>query len=131
MSSDERIAEIRAKHKPECDNDVRDVDFGPVVQIGPYCADCGDEWPCEQGVLLARLDALAAERDAADKLYRMSVIQRAAVLDEGDALRARAERAEAVIADAVSVGEMQGEDFDLQPWSTLRAALAAASEGEG
>jgi hypothetical protein len=48
----------------------------------------------------------------------MLTAQLAAVTAERDAL-------ETVIADAVSVGEMQGEDFRLQPWSTLRAALAA------
>jgi hypothetical protein len=97
QADDARISEIRANHVAEYDSDVRDVDFGPVVEIGPYCAECGDEWPCEQGVLLAHLDALTAERDAADKLYRMSVIQRAAVLDERDALRARADRAESAL----------------------------------
>lgn len=44
--------------------------------------------------------------------------QLAAVTAERDAL-------ETVIADAVSVGEMEGQDFLLMPWSTLRAALAA------
>lgn len=43
------------------------------------------------------------------------------------AAREREQRLMTVIEDAVQVGEMQGEDFRLMPWSTLSAAIAAAA----
>lgn len=82
MASDEvqlRLEAIRRTHIPETDSDVRDVDFGPAVEIGPYCSECDDEWPCEQGVLLAenaRLTAALAARDAEVARYRTAVQDR-------------------------------------------------------
>lgn len=64
-SSDDaqRVQEISARHAP--------FDFGMRHPIsGEWasrvsCKGCYEPWPCEQSVLLARLDALTAERDAA------------------------------------------------------------------
>ena len=48
---DARIAEIRALHFENADD--------PDV-----CYECGREWPCDEAYVVARLDALDAERDA-------------------------------------------------------------------
>lgn len=90
----ERIALIKARHRREVGYDYDEA--GRRLEGDPECHFDEQDWPCDTAWLLSELDAATA----------------------------RAERAENVIADAVSVGEMQGVDWRLQPWSTLRAALA-------
>ncbi len=84
-----RLAAIRRMHVPETDSDVQDVDFGPIIEIGPYCAECGDEWPCEQGLLLAELEAATARAER----YRSALLRVSQLLDEwGGAALAPARR---------------------------------------
>jgi hypothetical protein len=59
MSSD-RLDILGRLHVAVPDSDVLDVDFGPIVELAPFCDECGDEWPCGIGYVLA----LLAERDA-------------------------------------------------------------------
>lgn len=51
QGQDERLAEIRALHFENADD--------PDV-----CYECGREWPCDEAYVVARLDALTAERAA-------------------------------------------------------------------
>ena len=51
QADDARISEIRALHFENADD--------PDV-----CYECGREWPCDEAYVVARLDALTAERDA-------------------------------------------------------------------
>ena len=63
MSDETRVQEIRARHTL--------YDFGMVApESGKWiasisCKGCHRPWPCEQSILLARLDALEAENEAA------------------------------------------------------------------
>jgi len=46
-------------------SEIRDIHVAGVGISAHVCANCYDEWPCDTAYLLARVDALAAERHAA------------------------------------------------------------------
>lgn len=48
------IARIRKAHAPDFD---WDGDEYQSWKIGPYCAECGDEWPCDFYILTYRRQA--------------------------------------------------------------------------
>lgn len=158
MSGEERIAEIRALHRECLPNTVCEV-ADLLARLDALASEASDV-ARENETLIEevkasgeQIAALAAERDAADALYRESVSQRAAVLDERDALRTRAERAEAALrrsrlwlegasetfSETMTCDGDNHEDCDSyceryrdmeRGIAEIDAALAAASEGE-
>ena len=85
------------------------------------------------GVTLQAGNGRDALQDAAEELVdafkylQQARMENAQLQADLAAAREREQRLMTVIEDAVQVGEMQGEDFRLMPWSTLSAAIAAAA----
>ena len=73
------------------------------------------------------LQDAAEELVDAFKYLQQARMENAQLQADLAAAREREQRLMTVIEDAVQVGEMQGEDFRLMPWSTLSAAIAAAA----
>lgn len=158
MSSDtdERISEIRARHRGER--------ISAEASAPEYCPQCIVRWPCDYGRFLARLDALETERDGLQRQVRglsdqlqivaherdealslaeiepSSQSYRQAEAERAEALLARAERnvsaLEGVALNALTSAQQTYDKLVRMSWRSevrlaQRAALAASSaEGE-
>lgn len=115
-SGDARVQEIRARHHGDR--------ISTEASAPEYCPQCIVRWPCELGVLLARLDALTAERDrlrlgmeswrtAAQSNLQAHPADVQRLTDERDALAARLAAAEA--ANARAADRIMQDALDLAP----------------
>jgi hypothetical protein len=112
QGQDERLAEIRALHFENADD--------PDV-----CYECGREWPCDEAYVVARLDALTAERAAIQAAWNRD----RSLLDVAiDHHMSRWKQAEAERDDALA--RLAAAEAALQNIVAVLGPAACACEGQ-